>query len=141
MARIELRGYPTGEWSDGSDVTELGLARMRFERALQFNADNRTALHRLGLMAMLERDYESAQGYLYPAYLLDRGHRGIRKALMYSYVWSDKIPQALPLLKEYPEATAELGVYQWWWGQRGFPHLSRLAEDANIQLQALIPKP
>ncbi len=141
MARIELRGYPTGEWSDGSEVTELGSARMRFERALQFNADNRTALHRLGLMAMLERDYESAQGYLYPAYLLDRGHKGIRKALMYSYVWSGKIPQALPLLKAYPEATAELGVYQWWWDQRGFPHLSRLAEDANIQLKALISKP
>lgn len=141
MARIELRGYPTGQWSDGREVVELGSARARFERALQYNADNRTALHRLGLMAMLERDYESAKEYLYPAYLLDHGHQGIRKALMYSYVWSGDIPRALPLLKEFPEATAELGVYEWWWEQQGFPHLGQLAEDARSQLQALISQP
>lgn len=141
MARIELRGYPTGTWSDGREAVELASAGARFERALALNPNNRTALHRLGLIAMLERDYGSASDYLYSAYLLDRGHRGIRKSLMYSTIWSGHISQALPLMAGFPETQAELGVYQWWWNQMGYPEFSRAAEEARIQLEASPAKP
>ncbi len=137
MARVELRDYPTGEWSDGREVTDLAPARARFERALLFDSDNRTALHRLGLIDMLDRDYESAKDFLYSAYLRDRNHKGIRKALMYAYVWTGNVSQALPLLTEFTEAEAELSAYQWWWNQMGYPNLSRAAEDAQNQLEAL----
>lgn len=141
MARVELRGYPTGEWSDGREVADLASARTRFERSLAFNPNNRTALHRLGLIAMLERDYESAKDSLFSAYLLDRDHKGIKKALMYTYVWTDNVPQAMPLLTEFSEAHSELSTYQWWWSQMGYPDLSQAAEDARIQLEALPSQP
>lgn len=141
MARVELRDYPTGEWSDGREVADLASARTRFERSLLFNANNRTALHRLGLIAMLERDYESAKDSLYSAYLLDRDHKGIRKSLMYAYVWTGDTRQAMPLLRDFPEARAELSTYQWWWNEMGYPNLSQAAEEAGIQLDNLPSQP
>lgn len=134
MARVELRDYPSGEWSDGSEVVALSSAKARFDRALMFDQDNRTAWHRLGLIAMLKRDYETAEDSLYKAYLIDPGHRGLRKTLAYSYIWSGNIDRAIPLLMQIPEAPSELANYQGWWSQQGEQELSQRAEDARLLL-------
>ena len=88
MARVELDGWPTGKWDDGSNVALLEPAEGLFHQALSFNPNNRTANHRLGLIAMLKRDFPTAISYLEPAYQIDLDHRGIRKSLGYSYLWS-----------------------------------------------------
>lgn len=134
MARVELVDYPAGQWSDGREVAGLTSARLRFEQALHWNQDNRTAWHRLGLIAMLDRDFETAEDALYQAYLLDRDHRGIRKSLAYAYVWAGNLDRAMELLKTIPEAEQELGNYHTWWIEQGDPELSRRAEEARIRI-------
>jgi len=130
MNRVELAGFPSGRWSDGHESTSLDSARRYFERALLYNRDNRTAWHRLGLIAMLERDYDTASDALYNAYLLDTDHRGIRKNLAYAYIWAGHPEQALMLFPDAAEAYTELEVYRGWWLEQGQPIFSARAEDA-----------
>lgn len=137
MARVELAGYPSGEWSDGREAAALDSAKSQFNRALLYNRDNRTAWHRLGLIAMLNREYETATDMLYNAYLLDRGHRGIRKLLAFAYVWAGDLERALPLLLEIPEAEQELANYTGWWKGQGYPDYSERAEAARAVLADL----
>lgn len=134
MARVDLVDYPSGRWSDGQEVSSLSTAQSLFERALLFDRYNRTAWHRLGLIDMLERDYEASADALYNAYLLDRNHRGVRKALAYSYVWTGDLERALPFLLTMPEAEQELAAYGGWWVEQGFPIHARQAEDARSLL-------
>jgi len=137
MARVELAGYPSGEWSDGSEVAGMDTAVAQFNRALLYDRDNRTAWHRLGLVAMLNRDFEAAADSLYNAYLLDRDHRGIRKSLAYAYLWSGDLEQAMPLLQEIPEAEQELTNYAGWWQSQDYPILSERAQAARNALTEL----
>jgi len=131
MARVELVNYPSGEWSDGSEVADMDEAVAQFNRALLYDRDNRTAWHRLGLIAMLNRDFETAADSLYNAYLLDRNHRGIRKSLAYAYLWAGEREQAMSLLQEMPEAEQELANYAGWWQSQGYPVLGERAEAAR----------
>ena len=137
MARVELVNYPSGEWSDGSEVAGMDTAAAQFNRALLYDRDNRTAWHRLGLVAMLNRDFEAAVDSLYNAYLLDRDHRGIRKSLAYAYLWAGDMEQAMPLLQEIPEAEQELANYAGWWQSQGYPILSERAQAARDALTEL----
>lgn len=129
MSRVELAGFPSGEWSDGQELPDLVSARHHFELALLFDRDNRTAWYRLGLIAMLGRDYEAAADALYNAHLLDGDHRGIRKNLAYAYVWAGYPERALPLLRDIPEADQELATYRGWWIEQGYPLFSDRAVD------------
>ena len=137
MARVELVNYPRGEWSDGTEVAALDSAVTHFNRALLHNQDNRTAWHRLGLVAMLNRDYETATDSLYNAYFLDRDHRGIRKSLAYAYIWAGDLERAMPLLQAIPEAEEELANYTGWWQSQGYPDLSERAHTAQVFLNEL----
>ena len=85
MARQQFADWPTGEWDDGSTAARLGSAEQRFEQALTSDPDNATAHHRLGLIAMLRRDYAAAAAHLQAAYDQNPGHDGIRKNLGLSY--------------------------------------------------------
>jgi len=119
MARVELRGWPTGKWSEGNLALELGSAEANFQRALQLDPENRTSLHRLGLIAMERREYELAVQLLEQALELDPGHTGVRKAFGYSLVWTGEYERAETLLFDITEAQRELGIYQDWWARRG----------------------
>lgn len=125
MAKIELRNWPSGQWSDGKQVRQLTGPEMLFEQALQIQSRNRTALHRLGLIAMERREYGRAADLLGEAHHLDRGHRGIRKAYGYSLVWSGKLPQAANVLRGITEAKNELMIYEGWWRRRGRPTFAK----------------
>ena len=128
MARLELISWDAGQWDEGTDVSNLTPAEELFHRALRYDQRNRTAHHRLGLIAMLKRDYANAITHLEAAYEDDNNHRGIWKSLGFSYVWSGQYQQALLFLSKIPEASEELEIYPWWWRKQGREDLAFKAE-------------
>ncbi|MFQ5437068.1 MAG: hypothetical protein ACE5FD_19590, partial [Anaerolineae bacterium] len=136
MARVELLGWPTGEWDDGSSTGELATAEAHFERSLAWSPTNRTALQRVGLIAKLQQDFETAVSYLEAAHQQDETHRGVLKSLVYSYVWVGMPDQAEPLFTTLPEAGREMFIYIDWWQAHGRPDLAARAEAALTLIQS-----
>ena len=134
MSKIELSGFPSDQWADGTALLELHPAIEMFRLALDYNPNNRTANHRLGLIAMFGRDYSTAISYLDKANQLDPNHRGILKTLGYSYVWSGEFDLALPYLEDIPEAKKEMRAYIWWWQSQGRGDLANHAFDMVVEL-------
>jgi tetratricopeptide (TPR) repeat protein len=134
MARAQLAGFPANQWEDLQQVEAVAPSIVWFEKAVQYDSHNRTALHRLGLVALLGRDFPTAVSYLERAYRVDSQYRGIRKTLAYSEIWSQNLAQALPLLRQLPEAQGELEAYIGWWGSQDRSDLAALAEEASHAL-------
>jgi tetratricopeptide (TPR) repeat protein len=134
MAQYELAGWPTNKWNSNPDVSRLEPAREGFQRAIKMNPNNRTAHHRLGLIALQGGQYEEAQDQLGEAYRIDNNHRGIQKAYGYASAWAGNYDQAARILAEIPEAEYELSKYAIWW-----KHLGRidLASQA-IQIEDIL---
>jgi tetratricopeptide (TPR) repeat protein len=132
MARVELAG-----WHDEA-INEFGAqgldpAAAWFHQALGWNPGNRTAHHRLGLIALRQRDFQTAAAHLQAAHRSDVEHRGVRKVLGYTYVWLGQLDRARTLLASIPEAETDMGVYAWWWGTQGRDDLASQAEQmANL---------
>jgi lipopolysaccharide biosynthesis regulator YciM len=108
-----------------------------FRRAIGQDANNRTANHRLGLIAMQRRDFSSAVSYLESAHWINSDHRAIIKSLGYAYAWSGEFDEATPLLAQILEARQELSTYIWWWQTQG---REDLAQNANHMLVSLDSK-
>jgi len=138
LAKVELAGFPNDGWAGSEIVSKLDMADTTLHSSLQFNPANRTANQRLGMIAMLRRDFESAVAYLEVAHNRAPKHRGINKSLGYSYVWLSKMEEAQPLLSQIPEAGEELDVYTWWWKSQG---RSDLSENARLVLMSLTNTP
>jgi tetratricopeptide (TPR) repeat protein len=141
MAQVELAGFPTGKWAESEILPDLETAENSLRSALQFDPLNRTANHRLGLIAMLRRDFDSAVEYLEVAHNQTPEHRGIIKSLGYCYVWLGDIDRAQMFLSEIPEAEHELGVYDWWWSDRGRDDLSANAALMGSHLESATSQP
>ena len=61
MAKVELSDFPTGLWDEGQHVNLLEPAALLSHRALAFEPDQSYDAHyRLGLIAMLKRDFPTA---------------------------------------------------------------------------------
>jgi predicted Zn-dependent protease len=129
MSRFELQGWPLNRWEQNTDTSGLLSAREWFRKALELHPGNRTARHRLGLIAMRARDFETASLELGQAFALDPGHRGVRKSLGYSLAWSGRVGQAAELLDAIPEARHELLNYIGWWRQLGRLDLAESARQ------------
>ncbi len=134
MARVELNGFPTEQWEDPSIVDLLQDAEASLLTAVEADPSNRTANHRLGLIAMLRRDFVSADPYLSMAYQDAPRHRGIIKALGFCKAWLGDLESAKTLLSETPEALEELNVYTWWWEMQGLPELAANASTLASRL-------
>lgn len=134
MSQVELMGFPTGQWTDPINLPKLRPAEASLHTSLQFDPNNRTANHRLGLIYMLRGDFVSAARYLETAHALAPNHRGILKSLAYCYVWLGDVGKAQELLSRIPEAVDEMGVYVWWWGVHGRNDLS---QNATMALDAI----
>ncbi len=135
MARVELADWPTNEWDDGRNVAALAPAEALFNQALALDPENRTAHHRLGLIAMLRRDFATAIAHLETAYRLDPNHRGLRKALGYSYAWVGEFDKALTPLQPITEARQEMNIYTWWWAAQGRSDLAERAAVMETRLE------
>ncbi len=129
MSRIELMNWPINKWNDNPDVAPLIKAENLFYTTLINNPNQRTARHRLGLVAMQERDFIRAQYELERAYDIDPEHRGIRKALGYTYVWMGNLNDAAMMLIGVHEAESEMEIYSWWWRDRERQDLSAQATE------------
>jgi tetratricopeptide (TPR) repeat protein len=127
MAKVELAGFPTSQWTESSILPRLAQAESSFRSALQADPTNQTANHRLGLIEMLQGDFLSATAYLEEANQKAPNHRGIIKSLGYCYVWSGEMERAQLFLNRIPEARHELDVYVWWWEAQGRTDLSENA--------------
>lgn len=134
LARVELATWPMGEWAVTIAESELNSPEKNFQHALAHLPDQRTAYHRLGIIAMMRQDFTDAVSHLERAYTRDENHRGIKKALAYSYLWEGEFGDAEPLLADLPEAREELSVYVWWWGTKGRSDLSIIAERMLMML-------
>lgn len=127
MAKIQLAGFPTGKWDDSSTAARLKPVEDLLLRANSLDPRNVGANYRLGLIALIQRDYPAAVMRLEDAHMEAPGHFGVRKNLGYAYVWSDREDLALECLKPVPEAVQELGAYAGWWRIQGRPDLAQKA--------------
>jgi O-antigen ligase len=137
MAKVDLADYPADRWSEGENLFQLAGAESNFQRALTLQVDNETANHRMGLIRMSARDFDSAARYLQIAYDQDTENRGVIKNLGYSYLWFGEIEKAESLLARIPESKHELDVYIWWWNDLQRPDLSDRAAEMAAGLTAL----
>jgi O-antigen ligase len=141
MAKVELAGFPTDQWTESSILPQLEQAKASLHAALEADSTNRTANHRLGLISMLQGDFLSATNYLESAYRESPNHRGIIKSLGYSYAWLGNKGKALFFLSKIPEAKDELGVYVWWWDTQGRHDLSINASQQEELLKSQTHQP
>jgi tetratricopeptide (TPR) repeat protein len=137
MASVELVGFPTGKWDTGQNIPALVDAENLFHQSLSIDEGNFTAHYRLGLIDMLAKDFEAAQPHLERALTLQPGHRGVRKELGHSYIWTGDYEQALPLLSDLSETLGELDAYIWWWRTQGREDLAVRAEIMSLKLKRL----
>ena len=129
MAKCELADFPTGIWDEGQHADLLSTAESLFERALKYEPVNPRTHYRLGLIAMVKRDFSSAVNHLEIAHQGDPYHRGMIKALGLSYLWNGQVEAAQPMLSLIPESNEEVEVYTWWWGEQNRPDLAANAEQ------------
>ncbi|MCC6300309.1 MAG: O-antigen ligase family protein [Anaerolineales bacterium] len=127
MAQEELVGFPTGVWAGSELAAQLDFAEEEFLASLKADPSNRTANHRLGLIANLRRDFSSAVAFYEIARLQSSNHRGIIKSLGFAYVWNGNLDKAQAFLTFVPEATDELDSYIWYWDSQNLPELSSYA--------------
>jgi hypothetical protein len=135
MAKVELKGFPTGQWTEPAILPQMEHAEATLRSALEEDLGSRTANHRLGLLSILRGDFTSAAVFLEKAYEKAPNHRGIIKSLGYCYVWLGDTEKALFLLSQIPEAKEELGVYTWWLEDHGRPDLSEKASQFLSRLE------
>lgn len=135
MSRLQLLVWPDSLTETGIPQSRIEPIIDRFDRALEQNPNNPTALYRLGIFAYDGKDFGNALGYLVSAYEQNPGHRGIKKLLGYTYTWRGDWVEAQSLLKQIPEAEEELNTYTWWWGTQNRPDLAELASQMAARLQ------
>ncbi len=135
LARVELVGWPTNQWDEGENLQRFESAAALFEQALIIDPHNRTAHHRLGVIAMVKRDFETAVFHLEQASAASNSYRGIIKSLGYSYIWNNQLEQAAELLSEIPESRVEVAIYANWWEMLDRPDLAAKANDMTLVLQ------
>jgi O-antigen ligase len=129
MDRIELAGFPAEAWDDGRRAAQLAPVIPIFEQALAYDSRQATAQYRRGLIALGQRDFETAVAHLEVAHLSQPGHRGVAKTLGYSYLWSGRVADAAVLLNQLPETPGELEAYAWWWQTQRRDDLAHYAQQ------------
>jgi len=115
MAQVQLADFPSGVWPEKMAPSAMDPIEAMLKRSIAWSPENRTANQRLGLIAMLRWDFQAACPYLFKAYQMDPGHRGVVKNLGYCLAWTGQFREAQQYLQRIPEAPQELGNYSFWW--------------------------
>lgn len=93
MAKLQLNNWPMGIGQTAKQEVQLTSVQTRMQRVLELDPGNFSAHYRLGLIALQTQDFSSAIEHLQIAHNQAPDHRGITKALGYSYLWSlDIVP-------------------------------------------------
>lgn len=132
MAREELAGWQNGAINTFGRVQPDAAQWLR--RAVSLAPGQTVGHYRLGLLAIQANDFVRAAAHLSQARLLDPGHRGVAKALGYTFLWLGQPDRAWPLLAAVPEAPKELEYYAWWWQRQGQADLAARAAAAAAHL-------
>ena len=137
QAQIELTKIKVPHPTSGEVRRETNLveAEKLFRDALAQDANNRLAHTRLGVIALDRFDFPQAVQHLEAAYRVDKNNRAAIKALGYAYVWTNKLNEAEPLLRQIPEAEIELGYNVFEWQQRGRADLAANAQKMAQRLR------
>jgi len=104
--------------------------------ALELNPNNRTAHHRMGMLALRHGEYERGAMYLEAASALDPEHPGIAKALGYAYTWLGEIDRAYSIFTNFPETGYELSLYANWWLTQDREDLAEYAAAVEMMLRS-----
>lgn len=113
-AQVDLLNYPSGEWDRRSAETWQPMATA-WQLTLASDPDNRTAHHRLGLIALQAHRFSDAVTHLEQGVAQTPQHRGIQKNLGYAYAWQGRSVEGLPYLRAAGVNSAELFAYGHWW--------------------------
>lgn len=97
-----------GEW-EKEPLVERAWAD--YIKALAWHPANRTANHRLGLLALDAGDFPAAVKYLETAYAADPHHGGVSKALGLAYAFTGDLAAARPLLEGLPDIVPEMNYW------------------------------
>ena len=135
MAKLDLAEWPQDQWDVNPEVEGLEFAKQQFTKAASHDPNQRTAWHRLGLIAAQARDFYAAQEDLERAFQIDSGHRGIRKSLGYVYAWNGDLTRAALLLDGIGEAQYEMEEYTLWWQNNQQPELADRASNLAQMLK------
>jgi tetratricopeptide (TPR) repeat protein len=141
LAQVQLTNFPESGWPGVGIIPKLHDAEASFQASRRLDPANLTANHRLGLIYMLYRDFESAARYLETARNEAPSHRGLLKALGYSYLWMGDVEKARSFLVELPESNAELDAYYSWWSAQERADLSNNAYLLRSRLNAVQGEP
>lgn len=141
MARVELSGFPTNQWAGPDIVGRMQDAEASLLASVKADPANRTANHRLGLIALLRQDFPTAEAYLETAYDWSPKHRGIIKSLGYAYAWNGNLDMAKSLLVDIHESRNEMDTYVWYWIAQGLPELSSYALTIRDTISSVPEQP
>jgi tetratricopeptide (TPR) repeat protein len=137
MAKVELALFPQPDTVQRLSPAQLDSLRAEFERALQLDPRNLTALTRLGRIAMLGEDYAAASGYYERVLALAPDHPAAPHQLGFAYLWQQRRGEAYAVLRPHDnEVTGDLVFYVGYWNQNGRPEL---ADEASALLALLGP--
>jgi tetratricopeptide (TPR) repeat protein len=136
MAQIELANWPSGRWFDTSYAASLDSPKVLLETAVALNPGNFSAQYRLGQIALIDGDFETAVKHLEIAFQHNRNHRGVQKALAYSYTWAGQLDKAFPLFAHAPGSARELATYAEWWRKEDREDLAVFAVQMGERLNA-----
>ena len=98
-----------------------------FENAIIHDTNNITATYHFGILNLGHQNFILANSQFKQIIGNAPKHRGIIKALGYSYAWTGDVFNAAKELEKIPEASYELSTYSWWWQTQGRDDLADFA--------------
>ena len=117
QARAELGRWPDVSAQEVRREGDLSAAIAEYATALENDAGNRVANHRLGAIALERGDYAKAARLLERAYRAGLGDQIVRGELAIAYVATGQTQQALPLLRAMPDAVSLLAEQRTDWAK------------------------
>ena len=124
QTRVELSVYHWPEWGWQDQVRRLPTVNLEpaeelLHAALAENADNLTALRRLGQIALSRGDFAQAQRLLLVAYQVNPQDRLVRQLLGECYALDGELSDAVRMWQDIDVTHDQLGLRQAWYQALG----------------------
>jgi len=134
QARAELSRWPDVTAQDVRREGDLSAAVAEYATALENDAGNRVANHRLGAIALARGDYAQAARLLERAYRAGLGDQIVWGELAIAYVATGQTQQALPLLRAMPDAVSLLAEQRADWEKNDQAELVNRLDTVSLAL-------